>query len=285
MMCLEVLNPGVLLTIQDRGRPGYAALGVGQSGAADRDSHDAANRLVGNSADAATVEITLGGAVFRVLGDVSLAVVGAMMPLTVNGKPRPTHSLLRVMAGDVLEFGYAETGLRSYLAVRGGVDVPPVLGSRSTDTLSGVGPEALTAGSRLARGSEFGDWPAVDFFPARAPEGVVTLRVSLGPRDDWFSSASTSALLEQLWTVTNDCDRVGVRVQGPGPLRRSHRGELPSEPMVVGAIQVPPSGDPIIFLTDHPVTGGYPVIAVVDEEDLPRAAQLRPGDNLRFRLG
>lgn len=282
MTLLEVLKAGPLATVQDRGRVGYSAMGVGRSGAADLISHDSANRLVGNHPDAATVEITVGGAAFRVCGGTSIAVVGAAMPLTVNGKSFPTHSLLHVVDGDTIEFGYATKGLRSYLAVRGGIDVPSVLGSRSTDTLSGVGPSALAAGDRLPVGTDSDGWPVIDFIPPRLNEPMISLPVIPGPRADWFTGASLRALFERNWTVSADCDRVGIRLHGPGPLHRSRRGELPSEPMVAGAIQVPPSGEPIIFLADHPVTGGYPVIAVVDETSLPLAAQLRPGDTLRF---
>ncbi|QNG17405.1 biotin-dependent carboxyltransferase family protein [Rhodococcus triatomae] len=284
MPWLEVVRPGIRTTVQDRGRPGFAAVGVGRSGAADLAAHDAANRLVGNRSGAATLEITVGGLAVRTVGPVSVAVTGARVPLTVNGSDRPDHALLHLAGGDLIEVGHAVTGMRSYLAVRGGLDVPPVMGSRSTDTLSGVGPAPLTEGDRLLVGADVGAWPAEEIIPPPpAVAGPTVVRVDLGPRDDWFTPASIRALFEHEWTVTPESNRVGVRLHGPGPLHRARRGELPSEAMVAGALQVPSGGAPILFLADHPVTGGYPVIAVVDEEDLSAAAQARPGDRLRFR--
>lgn len=283
MAWLEVVATGPLTTVQDRGRPGCAAIGVGESGAADRESHDAANRLVGNTVTAATLEATVGGLSLRSVGSTSVAVTGARAPLTVNSLPAPDYSILHLEMGDLLEIGYPATGLRTYVAVRGGFDVPAVLESRSTDTLSGLGPAPVAVGDQLLIGSELSDWPADDFIPPPSePENPVTLRVHLGPRDDWFTSASLHALLEQEWSVTTETNRIGARLEGPGPLHRSRRDELPSEGMVAGALQVPHNGKPILFLADHPPTGGYPVIAVVTADDLPVAAQLRPGHRIRF---
>lgn len=284
MPWLEVLRAGARTTVQDRGRPGHAALGVGISGAADVVAHDSANRLVGNDPAAATLEVTLGGFRARAIGPATIAVTGAPTPLTVNGEPRPLYSTLHVRDGDEMALGIASTGLRSYLAVRGGIDVPAVLGSRATDTLSGIGPEPLRAGDRLPIGNLHGELPIEELIPPPAPAAdPVELRIRLGPRDDWFTPASRTALVQQTWTVTTDTDRVGARLEGPGPLHRTHRGELASEGMVTGALQVPPNGMPVLFLADHPVTGGYPVIAVVLEDDIPAAAQLRPGCRIRFR--
>lgn len=284
MAWLEVLRAGARTTVQDRGRPGHAALGVGTSGAADVVAHDGANRLVGNIATAATLEVTLGGLRARVHGAATIAVTGATMPLTVNGEPRPRYSTLHLRDGDEIVLGVATTGLRAYLAVRGGIDVPPVLGSRATDTLSGIGPDPIRDGDRLPVGDPRADLPAEDLIPPPpAPNDPVELRVRMGPRDDWFTPASQAALVERTWTVSTDTDRVGARLDGAGPLHRSRHGELPSEGMVTGALQVPPNGMPVLFLADHPVTGGYPVIAVVLEDDIPAAAQLRPGCRIRFR--
>ncbi|WP_181319516.1 biotin-dependent carboxyltransferase family protein [Rhodococcus sp. OK519] len=284
MAWLEVLRAGARTTVQDRGRPGHAALGVGISGAADVVAHDGANRLVGNDPGAATLEVTLGGLRVRAHGSATIAVTGAPTPLLVNGAPRPRYSTLHVRDGDEVALGVAPTGLRAYLAVRGGIDVSPVLGSRSTDTLSGIGPDPLRDGDRLPVGCPSADLPAEDLIPPPAPAtDPVELRIRMGPRDDWFTPASHSALVERTWTVSTDTDRVGARLDGPGPLHRGRQGELPSEGMVRGALQVPPNGMPVLFLADHPVTGGYPVIAVVLEDDIPAAAQLRPGCRIRFR--
>jgi biotin-dependent carboxylase-like uncharacterized protein len=170
-------------------------------------------------------------------------------------------------------------GVRSYLAVRGGVTVPPVLGSRSTDTLSGIGPAPLRAGDRIPVGTSGGDVVGAS---AAEPAPRTVLPVRLGPRDDWFTPAARAALLAATWTVRPESDRVGVRLDGP-VLARARPGELPSEPTLPGAVQVPPDGRPIVFGPDAPVTGGYPVIAVVT--DLDPAAQLRPGASVRFRPG
>ncbi|WP_305093773.1 biotin-dependent carboxyltransferase family protein [Prescottella sp. R16] len=284
MVWLEIVRAGARTTVQDRGRSGHAALGVGGSGAADVVSHDAANRLVGNTPDAATLEVTLGGLRFRVHGPTAVAVTGASVPVTVDGTPRPRYSTLHLSDGDEVTLGMSDTGLRTYLAVRGGIDVPAVLGSRATDTLSGIGPDPVRDGDRLPVGTRHDDLPAEDLIPPPAPAAdPVELRIRMGPRDDWFTPASRAALAEHTWTVTADTDRVGARLHGPGPLHRARRGELPSEGMSTGALQVPPDGMPVLFLADHPVTGGYPVIATVVSDDVPVAAQLRPGHRVRFR--
>lgn len=284
MAWLEVLRAGARTTVQDRGRPGHAALGVGISGAADVVAHDSANRLVGNDPGAATLEVTLGGLRVRAHGPTTIAVTGAPTPLTVNGAPRPQYSTLHLRDGDEVTLGIATAGLRAYLAVRGGIDAAPVLGSRSTDTLSGIGPDPIRDGDRVAIGTLHDELPIEDLIPPpAAPNDPVELRIRMGPRDDWFTPASHAALVERTWTVSTDTDRVGARLDGPGPLHRSRHGELPSEGMVTGALQVPPNGMPVLFLADHPVTGGYPVVAVVLEDDIPAAAQLRPGCRIRFR--
>lgn len=284
MPWLEVVRTGPLTTVQDHGRVGCSAVGVGQSGAADLISHDAANRLVGNAVHAATLEITVGGFVMRAVGEMTVAVTGARAPLTVNGRPAADYSSLHLHNGDLLEIGYATTGLRTYLAVRGGIDVPETLGSRSTDTLAGLGPEPLRIGDQLLVGAEGAEWPSEDLIPPPAPtSSPVPLDITLGPRDTWFTPASVHALLHHAWTVTEYTDRVGVRLRGPGPLHRSHTRELPSEGVVAGSIQVPPNGQPVVFLADHPVTGGYPVIGVVTAPGIAALAQMRPGSTVTFR--
>ncbi|MDI9896201.1 biotin-dependent carboxyltransferase family protein [Rhodococcus sp. IEGM 1381] len=281
MRALTVLQTGPLCTVQDRGRPGHPSIGVGRSGAADLLSHDAANRLVGNNSDAATLEVTFGGLELRAGFDGLVAVTGAHATCRIDGTEQGLNSTLVMRAGQELELSAPTWGLRSYLAVRGGIDVPEVLGSRSTDTMSGIGPAALSPGTVLPVGNGKACWPAADFAPAPAQPDA--LCVSFGPREHWFSEHARSILLEQPWTVTQDSDRVGIRLDGAEPLGRAIDDELSSEGMVLGSLQVPPSGQPVLFLADHPVTGGYPVIAVVTAADVSAAARLTPGTQIQFR--
>lgn len=279
---LEVLTPGPLACVQDLGRPGLAHLGVSPSGAADRRAQRLANRLVANPVGAAAVEITLGGFTARVLGGaVDLAVTGADSGARVDGIPFGANSIQRIRDGQVVSLGTPTAGLRSYLAVRGGIAVAPVLGSRSLDTLSGLGPAALRAGDVLPVGVPGADAPAVQQAPvAPIPGGTVTLRVVDGPRRDWF--ADPDALLRGTWVVSERSDRVGVRLAGAPLAPRWPERQLPSEGALRGAIQVPPVGQPVILGADHPVTGGYPVIAVVVDTDTDALAQLRPGQPVRL---
>ncbi|MDJ0393403.1 biotin-dependent carboxyltransferase family protein [Rhodococcus sp. G-MC3] len=278
MNSLEIVSPGPLCTVQDRGRPGYSAIGVGRSGAADASAHDAANRLVGNAVEAATLEATMGGLRIRAHGRTVVAVTGAECSITVNGVADGTYCTIVLSDGDELTVGTPASGLRTYLAVRGGVGVEPVLGSRSTDTLSGLGPAPVEAGSSLPIGDDASDWPLVHQIPP--PTVADRIQVMLGPREDWF--LDPTVLFTQEWTVNPDSNRVGVRLDGQQGLERSGSGELPSEGMVSGALQVPPDGKPVLFLVDHPVTGGYPVVGVVRSDDLARLGQLRPGEKVRF---
>jgi biotin-dependent carboxylase-like uncharacterized protein len=279
---LTVLASGPLTTVQDRGRPGWASIGVTRSGAADRQAAALANRLVGNDAAAAVLEVTVGGLQVRAGRTLLVAVSGAPAPVTVDGRAAPFDAPLTLRPGQVLGLGNPAVGLRSYLAVRGGIDVPPVLGSRSTDTLSGLGPAPLRPGDVLPVGALAADEPVVDVAPVRAPSSRPVLRVLPGPRRDWLAPGAWTALTAADWTVSPDSDRVGLRLAGPR-LDRARTDELPSEGLVPGAVQVPPDGAPVLFLVDHPVTGGYPVLAVVTTDDLSAAAQLRPGDRVRFR--
>jgi biotin-dependent carboxylase-like uncharacterized protein len=279
---IEIVRPGPLATVQDLGRPGLAHLGVPRSGAADERALRLANRLVGNSEDTAGVELTLGGAALRFHDHAWIAATGAPLPVRVNGRPYGMNAPCHVPADGTVEFGTPSAGLRSYLAVRGGLAVDHVLGSRSTDLLSGLGPAPLSAGDRLPVGPVPGDTDIeVDIAPTPALPDVPVLRILPGPRDDWFTKDALTTLTTTPYEVTPENNRVGVRLDGP-PLTRSRHGELGSEGMVTGAVQVPPNGLPIIFLADHPTTGGYPVVAVLVSADIPLAAQLRPGQHLRF---
>ncbi|WP_325050857.1 5-oxoprolinase subunit C family protein [Actinomadura spongiicola] len=279
-----MVRPGPLATVQDLGRPGRAQFGVPRSGAADEPALRLANRLVGNSEGAAGVELTLGGAALRFHRHAWIAVTGAPVPLRVDGRACGMGAPCHVPDGALVEFGTPTSGLRSYLAVRGGVVVDEVLGSRSTDLLSGLGPAPLSSGDRLPIGDtkHLGDI-VVDVAPVPSLPETPVLRILPGPRDDWFAEDALTTLTTASYMVSPDSNRVGVRLDGP-PLARARDGELGSEGMVTGSLQVPPSGTPIIFLADHPTTGGYPVIAVLASSSVADAAQLRPGQRLRFHL-
>ncbi|WP_098731484.1 urea amidolyase family protein [Brevibacterium epidermidis] len=287
---LEVLRPGLQLLVQDLGRPGFASMGVSAAGAADRSALTTANRLVGNAETTAGLESFGGGVLLRSTGDGVAAVTGATGTITVTAADSTvlTPRLGEAFAladGDELELGPAERGVRRYLAVRGGIDVETALGSSSADTLAGLGPAAVVKGTTLSVHDPRTALRLVDPIPARPrdlPQAgeTVEMTVTLGPREDWFTDAGVETLLSQVWTVTHESDRVGLRLSGEVPLERARTGELPSEGAVTGALQVPPNGQPVFFGPDHPLTGGYPIIASVDDLDL--AAQLPPGVKLRF---
>ncbi|MGH3956124.1 MAG: biotin-dependent carboxyltransferase family protein [Mycobacterium sp.] len=279
---LEVMRTGPLALVQDLGRIGKAAMGVGRSGAADRGSHSLANRLVANPDNLATIEVTLGGMSFRVSGgDAVVAVTGADTDPSINGIPFGTNSIAQVRDGDVVSLGAPRSGLRSYVAVRGGVSVAPVMGSRSFDILSGIGPQPLQAGDRLPVGPRSPSFPEVELAPvAPLSDDTVELKVVPGPRDDWF--VDPDALTHRGWIVSDRSDRVGTRLIGKPLELRDPARQLPSEGVVRGAIQVPPDGQPVILGPDHPVTGGYPVIGVITDHDVDLAAQVRPGQTVRF---
>jgi biotin-dependent carboxylase-like uncharacterized protein len=286
--CIEVLATGPSATIQDLGRPGLAEIGVGSSGAADRPSLGLANRLVGNPEGHAAVEITFGGLWLRFTRAALIAFTGAPCPLRVGepgaGRAAGMYAPIYVYAGDEVHVGPPGRGMRSYLAVRGGIAVPPVLGARATDTLSGLGPAPLEVGSLLPIGDRVLDYPNVDLAPQRAYPEQPVLRVVPGPRDHWFVDEALTALCDRRgYEVTAESNRIGMRLAGP-TLRHRDARELPPEATLDGALQVPPAGQPILFLTDHPVTGGYPVIAVVHPDDVPMAAQARPGQRIRFTM-
>ncbi|SER19740.1 biotin-dependent carboxylase uncharacterized domain-containing protein [Streptomyces sp. yr375] len=284
---LCVVRAGALTTVQDRGRPGHAHLGVPRSGALDGPAAALVNRLVGNPPDAAVLETTLNGCALRPRSAVTVAVGGAPCRVTVDGRPVAWGAPVRVPAGAVLDVGPAVAGIRGYVAVAGGIAVEPVLGSRSTDLLSGLGPAPLTDGTILPvgplvpLGSELAPHARVDVAPQPAPPAELVLRVTLGPRDDWFTPDAVRAFTSRTFRVSSASNRIGLRTDGPA-LERALSGELASEGMVLGAVQVPPAGRPVVFLADHPTTGGYPVIGVVRAADLPAAAQAVPGTPVRF---
>ena len=310
---LEVLATGPLVLVEDLGRPGLGDVGVGRSGAADRAAYLLGVRLVGHPVDTDTIadattdattdaaadaahgdpatpspaslEVTFGGLAVRARGDLLVALTGAPAPVTVEGRPVGHAAPVRLRDGQLLEVATPSTGLRTYLAVRGGIAVPPVLRSRSADTLSGLGPPPVRPGDVLPVGPAPEAFPVAEQAPQSRPatgDDVVLLDVTPGARADW---CDLSGLPAATFTVSSRSNRVGLRLEG-SPVRRVDAfadAELPSEPMVAGAVQVPPGGEPVVFLADHPVTGGYPVVAVVTRRDVDRAAQLRPGDRVRLR--
>lgn len=287
---LEVSMPFLQLLVQDAGRPGHAALGVSASGAADRTALRDANRAVGNDPAAAVLE-AVGGGALRVRGDGVLAVAGAVGTLTLTdaaGVERavPHGVPFATVDGDELRLGHPVQGLRYVVAARGGVTVPAALGSRAADTLAGLGPAPLTAGDAVPIGvvAPHAVDPHPQPRPLPSPGDLVELDITRGPRDDWFTPAALHALTSQEWQVTPRSDRVGIRLHGDEPLARAVAGELPSEGAVNGAIQVPPDGQPVLFLPDHPLTGGYPIIGVLTDRCLDLAGQLPPGVRIRFRI-
>ncbi|WP_269856370.1 biotin-dependent carboxyltransferase family protein [Streptomyces sp. RPT161] len=278
---LEVVRAGALTTVQDLGRSGHAHLGVARAGALDEPAHRLANRLVGNPEHAATLETTVNGCAVRAGCPLLAAVTGAPCPVRVDGRPAAWGAPVYVPSGAVLELGRVTAGLRAYLALAGGVRSTPVLGSRSTDLLSGLGPGPLRDGERLPVGEPYGTPAAVDAAPCPGPPTELVVPLIPGPRADWFSPNALRILAAGGYTVSPASNRIGLRTEGPA-LPRARDGELPSEGMVLGAVQVPPDGRPVIFLADHPTTGGYPVIGVASQDSLAPAAQAAPGTPVRF---
>lgn len=280
-MTLWVEATGPLSLVQDAGRPGRGAWGVSPSGAFDRGALRQVNRLLGNEPGAAAIEVLGGGLALRAEESHVVAVTGAVGSVTIDGSAVTHGRAVPVAAGRVLRLGPPTTGLRTYVGVAGGFDVPAELGSRATDTLAGLGPAPLRAGDVLPTGRPSSVPDLEDVLPLGG-QGELVLPVVLGPRSDWFTAAAVRRLLEEPWQVSPASDRIGVRLQGP-PLDRTVTAELPSEPCVRGSIQVTADGQPIVLGPDHPVTGGYPVIGVVVDADTDRLAQARPGQVVRLR--
>lgn len=276
---ITIIRTGPQALIQDLGRPGNAHLGVPPSGAVDPHSLTLANRLVGNPETAAGLELLLGGTQITAESSCTIAVTGPSVEVRIDGRLADSHQPLHLPKGSTIEIGTPDTGLRTYLAVSGGIDIPQELGSRSTDLLSGIGPDPLQDNDVLDLGTP-GPAHGADVVPPHRAPRELDVPIRLGPRDDWFEDAETQ-LRQGSWTVSDRSNRVGVRLRGTALNRRD--GEIPSEGMITGAVQVPPDGQPVIFLNDHPTTGGYPVIGVVDRDHLRFLGQARPGTGIRFR--
>ncbi|WP_394940591.1 biotin-dependent carboxyltransferase family protein [Psychromicrobium sp. YIM B11713] len=290
-MTARVIEPGPLALVQDLGRPGASGLGLGPGGALDRTALRAANALVGNPASSAALEILLGGFSLRFLEPAMVSVTGARGELRIDGELVQQHVAHAVAAGSRVSIGTASAGLRFYLAVAGGVATEELAGSRSRDVLAGMGPPPLSAGQllsfgRLAFSEGSGNSPQRAQVLRDPPRGErsISLRLTPGPRLDWFAPGAWAALLAQPWSISAESNRIAARLMGR-PLEFARTEQLLSEGMVSGALQVPPSGLPMIFLADHPVTGGYPVIAVVRGADLDLLGQAQPGQRLNFLQG
>ena len=288
---LQVRATGLLTVFQDLGRHGQARQGVSASGAMDQAALKAANRLVGNASNAAALETVGGGLQLRSVGDNVVAVTGAdaVLTLTTADGQRwsvPRYEPVALADGDMLAVGQPTAGARCYVAVRGGFAEAPVMGSCATDTLAHVGPAPVAVGDWLAvrPAPATSVVAAPELSPADLPtlEQEVVLDVVMGPRTDWFTPEAIARFAAQRWQVTPQSNRVGLRLAGEVPLDRAITGELPSEGTALGALQVPPSGQPVLFLADHPLTGGYPVIGCVAPYHLDRAGQIPVGAWLRF---
>lgn len=288
---LEVVRPGALATVQDDGRPGAARHGVPRGGAMDRFALLAANRLLDNPPGAAAIEVTAGGAAFAVLRVTLLAVTGADIGATLNGEPLAPWTATLARPGDLLALPARRGtwGARSYLALGGGVAVPPVLGSRATQlsgAFGGLDGRALRPGDVLSAESRGGDpllvagraWPAT----ARPPYGPVPeLRVLPGPHSEHFQTDALATLARAPLRISHASNRMGYRLEGAA-VPHLAAVSLPSLGVIPGVIQVPPDGSPILLMADAQPTGGYPILGVVIMADLPLAAQLLPGDILRL---
>lgn len=284
---IAVVKAGLLGTVQDAGRPGWRAFGMPVAGAMDRLALAAANLLAGNEPGAAAVELTLAGGTWRFEAPALAALAGADLAASLDGSPLPPWSSFLAPAGSTLAFGGARAGVRAYLAVRGGIAVPPVLGSRSTYTRAAVGGlegRALRAGDRLPIGRPEGRAPPpLALGPGETPPcgGGARLRVLLGPQEDRFTEEGIATFLGTAWKVTPQNDRMGYRLDGP-PVRLRAAADILTDPLLPGAVQVTGSGLPIAMMVDCHTAGGYAKIATIAGPDLRLLAQARTGDEIRF---
>ena len=293
---IEFVSPGLQSIFQDSGRHGMSGLGISASGALDQGAMRQANRRVGNPVHTPVLENVLGQLVLRAHGACTLAVSGAQVALRVRSADGhswevPGDQAVALDDGDTLQLGAVQAGVRCYVAVRGGWGVASVLGSCATDTLALVGPQAVQAGQRVVVGQAVPAQqlravePGAGARPSLPRAGeTVTLDVVLGPRTDWFTAQALQTLTGQTWRVTPQSNRIGMRLEGAQSLERRNPSELPSEGTVVGAIQVPISGQPVLFLADHPLTGGYPVVASLASYHLDLAAQIPVDCRIQFRV-
>ena len=301
-MIFRVLEPGLLTTVQAAPRRGWQHMGLSACGPMDLLSHSHANGLLGNPGDAATLEITLLGPRLEILRDVLVALSGADLSATVDGTPLPMNCPVRLAQGSELAFGEARRGCRAYLAVHAGISVPKRMGSRATDLKGHFGGHQgrqLRPGDILYRGAGMDPLPELVLAPGQAfaallreavaPSGLdltqpALLRLIPGAHFQLLERGAQAALLKQSFTVSPKSNRQGLRLSGP-PLTLAHSVELLSEGVAFGTLQLPPDGQPILLMADRQSTGGYPRLGEVYTVDLPRAAQLKPGEDLRFAMG
>lgn len=284
----RVIRPGLLSTVQDLGRFGYLRFGLSATGPMDDHAFRWANLLVGNRLGEAALEMAFFGPELEALADLTVALTGADMQPMVDGTPVPMWTSFVLKKGQTLRLSGAREGLYAYLAVAGGIEVPTVLGSKATDILGrigGIDGRPLRQGDVLRVGT-----PCLPCRPPRneIPRDLiprygreVRLRVVLGPQDDYFAEEGLQAFLEGKYLVTNQTDRMGARLQGP-PIKHRQATEILSEGMMLGAVQVPPNGQPIVLFAGRQTVGGYTKIAVVISPDVRLAAQARPGSSVRF---
>jgi len=297
---IHVLRPGLLTTVQDLGRPGYQQYGVVVGGALDAFAARVANLVVGNDGNAAVLELAQTGPVLQFSHEALIAWNGGDFDATISGQPLPRDRPVRVAAGETVNFGVARTGLRAWVAIAGGIDVPLVMGSRTTYRRAGLGGHQgrpLVSGDELkvfapderatailntlsAAQKRATAWTVrPETMGRQAPAGVV--RAMRGPEWDWFSEDAQRDLFAASWQTTKEADRMGVRLQGPGLVLVKPR-EMISAAVNTGVVQVPPSGHPIVLLPSRQSVGGYPRIAAVAGVDIGRFTQLRPGEKVRF---
>lgn len=286
-MSITVLNPGLLTTVQDLGRVGYQQFGVSVSGVMDPRAAAIGNILVGNPQGEAVLECTLMGPQLKFETDEVIAVTGGDLSPTLDGQPVPSYAALAVKAGQTLRFGAPKAGCRAYIAFAGGLDIPLVMGSRSTYMKAAIGG---FEGRKLQKGDALGLRAPVAGYanlhqraiaPEFVPRPVYTLRVVLGPQDDAFTPEGVATFLGSEYTVTNEFDRMGCRMDGPA-IQHKNGGDIISDGIAFGAIQVPGSGKPILMGADRQTTGGYTKIATVISADFRLLAQLKAGDKVRF---
>ncbi len=288
-MSIKVITPGMLSTIQDGGRKGFAAMGFNASGVMDVRSYHIANALVGNFTDEAVIEMTYLGGSFKFLESNYIAITGADMSPKLDGVPVEMYTTVFVKQDETLTFSAAESGMRAYIAVRGGIDVPVIMGSRSTNLkckLGGLDGRPLKAGDIIPCRDVYDEFhkhlihsaPKEDF-----GSDEITVRVLLGPQDDYFTDHGIKTFLNSTYTVTNESDRMGCKLSGE-KIEYKNTVDIISDGIVFGSIQIPRTGNPIIMLADRQTTGGYAKIATVISVDLPLLAQARPGTKVRFEL-
>ncbi len=291
-MMVHVTKPGLLTTVQDRGRWGYQALGVSVAGPMDPVAHRMANAMAGNDAGAATIEITLIGPELRFDDERLVAVAGAEYELAIDGQSMPGTGSFVVPAGGTLRFGRRMRGTRAYLAVAGGFDTLPVLGSRAThlpSAIGGVGGRALISGDRLSCGPRPKRPGAVRTRRLAAdavraiPDGAATLRVLPGPQTDRFSASALDTLQSAPYLVAQSSNRMGFRLSGPR-LTHTRGADVISDATPLGVLQVPATGEPILLMADRQTSGGYPKVATVIAADIGLAGQLGPGDRISFAV-